>query len=120
MQKGATKLETTKTIAALERQYRKTKVMVWLDLAERLKSGRRRRKSINLWKLEKMAKKFSGKTLVVPGKILGTGEIKEKATVVALEYSAQARKKISEKGHALNFPEALKKAIKPSTMVIVE
>lgn len=120
MKKGPRKLETAKTIAEIEKHYRKTKKALWLDLAERLKKSRRNKISINLWKLEKLARIFRGKTLVVPGKVLGSGEIKEKTTIIALECSESARKKISENGQVFTFSDAIKKGLKPSTMVIVK
>ena len=102
---GPKKLETIKTIAALERHYRKTKQAIWLDIAERLKKPSRQRASINLWKLEKLCEIFDKKTLIVPGKILGFGEITKHVTVIALEYSADAKKKISEKKAKSMKPE---------------
>jgi len=120
MKKGPRKLETSKTIAGLEKRYRKTRKPIWLDIAERLKKSRRKRASVNLWRLERLAQRFSGKTLVVPGKVLGTGEIKEKATIIALEYSLSAKKKIGETGNAITLAEAVKKELKPENMVIVK
>lgn len=114
------RLETRETIAMLEKLARKTKKGFWKDIAERLKASRRKRAKVNLWKLGKLAEKFSGKTLVVPGKVLGTGEIKAKTSVVALYYSRTARQKISEKGNALTFREAIEKKTNPNNMVIVK
>ena len=117
---GPRKMETGRTIAELEKQYRKSKKAVWADLAVRLKKPRKQRPSVNLWKLEKLANLLDGKILVVPGKVLGFGEIRHKATIVALEFSEDARKKISSKGTALSFREAIEKKIKPNEMVLVK
>lgn len=117
---GTTRLETKKTIAELEKQYRKTKKAIWLDLAERLKKPSRKKISVNIWKIEKISGVLGEKALVVPGKVLGFGELSHKTTVIALEYSKEAKKKISEKGHALTFKEAIEKKIKPSEMAIVK
>ena len=117
---GPKKLETIKTIAALERHYRKTKQAIWLDIAERLKKPSRQRASINLWKLEKLCEIFDKKTLIVPGKILGFEENTKHVTVIALEYSADEKKKISEKGKALTILEALAGKHEPKNLVIVK
>ena len=114
------KIETIKTIAVLEKQYRKTKKRVWKKMAEELGKKRRNRTNVNLWKLDKMAKKFSGKTLVVPGKILGQGKIKEKVSVIALEYSESARRKLAKTGKAISFEDAVREKIKPEAMVIIK
>ena len=110
--------DATSTIIQFEKHFKKTKKPVWKDLAKILKKSRRQRTSLNIWKLEKLAKKFSGKTLVVPGKILGSGTLTEKIKVYALEYSDSAIKKINSKGQALIISEVVKE--KPSTIVIVK
>jgi len=117
---GPTKLETAKTIAELEKKYRKSRNAVWLDLASRLGKPRRQRPSVNLWKLEKLSGMLENKILVVPGKVLGFGDLTKKTRVVALEFSADAKKKISAKGEALTLRQAAAKNLKPSEMVIVK
>jgi len=114
------KMETVRTVAELEKQYRKTKQLVWKKLAESVGTARRRRVTINLWKLDRLAKSNSGKVLVVPGKVLGFGSLKEKANVIALEYSGSAMEKINAVGNASTLEDAIKGKVKPSTMVIVK
>jgi large subunit ribosomal protein L18e len=117
---GPTKLETKKIIVEMEKHYKKTKEAIWLDLAERIAKPRRQRVSVNVWKIEKLAKIMDKKILVVPGKILGFGELTLPVQIVALEYSADAKKKISAKGTAMTFREALEKKIKPKEMAIIK
>ncbi len=57
-----------KTIAVLEKAGRQKKQRIWLDLAKRLNKRSRARITVNVWKLESMAEKIKGKTIVVPGK----------------------------------------------------
>lgn len=113
-------METIKVAAELEKAYRKTKKSIWLDLAGRLKKPRRQRAEVNLWKINKLAKILGSKTIVVPGKVLGFGELQNKATVIALEFSGKAEEKINANGKALSFQEALEKKINPKEMVIVK
>lgn len=117
---GPTKLETKKIIAELEKQARKSGQALWLDLAERIAKPRRQRPVVNVWKIERLAKVLDKKILVVPGKVLGFGELSRPVQVVALEYAPDAKKKILEKGTAMTIREALGKKIKPREMAIVK
>ena len=118
---GPKKLATIKAICELEKHYRKTKQAIWLDLAERIGKPSRQRARINLWKIEKLSKILGKKILVVPGKVLGFGELAGETTIVALEYSADAKKKIfASKGHAFTITEAIEKKFKPKEMAIVK
>jgi len=118
---GPTKEKTRKLVALLEKAGRKSKSAIWIELATRVTKPRRQRPDINLWKIEKLAKVFEGKSLVVPGKVLGFGEVSQKASVVALEFSSQAEEKIKKAGgEAILLEEALEKGIKPKNMVIVK
>jgi len=67
----------------------------WLEIASKLASPRRRKVSINLEKIEKETKE--GDTVVIPGKVLGDGEISKKIRVVALSFSDRAEKKLKTK-----------------------
>ncbi len=116
-----TSLEKKKTIALLEKESRKTKEKVWGDLARTIKKPSRSLPSVNLWKLEKMAKKFRGKVLVVPGKVLSEGEIESKAIVAGYRFSEKAKEKLEKKGcTALSLRELIEKKTKPKEMVITE
>ncbi len=92
------KLETTRLVAELEKASRKTEKNLWKDLAKRMDAPRRQNIVVNVGKLSKLAKKFKGKTLIVPGKILSEGDYTEKATIVAISASESAKKKISKTG----------------------
>ncbi len=118
---GPTELSTQVLIRKLEKLGKSSGKAVWLDLAERLGKPRRIRPSVNLWKLEKMAKKFSGKILLVPGKVLSYGQLNSALTVCALEFSAEASRKISEhKGKALPLDEFISKPADANAIVIIK
>ncbi len=113
---GPTKLSTIK----LARDLKKEKQNIWKDLAKRITGIRRNRAEVNLSKLSKMAKKNKGKILIVPGKVLGSGLMEEKATVAALSFSEKAEKEINQKGKTLTLSELVKSKEKPSQMVIIK
>ena len=118
---GPTKEKAKKAIALLEKAGRKSKSAIWLDLATRLSKPRRQRASINLWKIEKLAKIFPGKNLVIAGKVLGKGQLETKASVIAFEFSQEAEEKIKKAGgKAITLEEAVEKKLEAKTMVIVK
>lgn len=115
----AKKLETIKLVASLEKAARKTKKAIWSDLAEKLMSRRRAKKQINLDKLNILAKKFKGKTLVVPGKVLAKGELTEKVTIVAVSASESAKEKIAKSGKYIPLIELSDNATKAKTNELI-
>ncbi len=107
------------TIAVLEKKGRQSKQKIWLDLAERLKKRRRGEIKINLWKLDTMAEKLKGKTVIVPGKVLGKGELTSEITIAAFGFSERAKKEIEKKGKFMTLKELVESETKPSEMVII-
>jgi large subunit ribosomal protein L18e len=90
------KLEMERLIASLEKIGRKTKKKIWKDLAKRLSKPRRHNVVVNIRQLNTMAEKNKNKVLLVPGKILSEGNIKEKAHVIAVDASKKAIEKIEK------------------------
>ncbi len=74
----------------------KDKTPFWKRIAKDLSRPTRSRRSINLSRINRFTK--SGETVVVPGKVLGAGELKHKLSVAAFEFSESAVKKIKEAG----------------------
>jgi large subunit ribosomal protein L18e len=68
----------------------------WKAVAKGLNRPRRKRFEVNLSRLEKFAKQDD--TIIVPGVVLGEGEIKKNVTVAAVKFSSVARKKIEKAG----------------------
>src|SRR2546425_1996859 len=69
---------------------------IWRDVADRLERSRKNWSEVNLSRLGRYATK--GEQVVVPGVILGTGEISTPVTVAAFRASGAARKKIEAAG----------------------
>ena len=104
---GPTKEKTKKLISFLKKEGKNKKI--WKEVADRISSPRRKRLSINLWKLEKLSNKFKDKTFLVTGKVLGKGELNKTLNVAALEFSEKAAEKIKEKnGKVLSLEQAVK------------
>ncbi len=85
--------------ALIEDLYRKAMesgTPLWKAVALGLNRPNRKKYEVNLFIIEKYAD-LNG-TVVVPGVVLGNGEIKKKVTVAALKFSEAARKKIEKAG----------------------
>ena len=73
-----------------------TKVPFWKAVAKGLNRPTRKAYRVNVNKIEKFAK--PKEAVLVPGFVLGSGEIKKPHKVVALKFSASAKQKIESKG----------------------
>jgi large subunit ribosomal protein L18e len=80
---------------------------LWKRVARELSRVRRDRVEVNLSKLDAFAKE--GSTVLVPGKVLGSGNINKKITVAAFNFSRTARQLItSAGGKTMNIDALLK------------
>lgn len=81
----------------IEELYRKgIKYPVWKSVAKALNKPRRKRYEVNLYKIEKFT--HEKETVVVPGVVLGSGEINKPVIIAALRFTQEARKKIENVG----------------------
>jgi large subunit ribosomal protein L18e len=67
----------------------------WLDVARLLSQPRSNLSQINLDKIE--GETEEGDTILIPGKVLGEGEVSKKIRVVALGFSNKAMEKLGRK-----------------------
>jgi large subunit ribosomal protein L18e len=72
------------------------KVALWKQLASDLEKSSRRRKIVNLSKINLYTKE--NETIVVPGKVLGSGVLDHKVTISAYQFSDSAKEKITKAG----------------------
>jgi len=72
----------------------KNKVPLWKRIATELEKPTRKRRKVNIFHIEKNAK--DGETIIIPGKVLATGELTKKVKVAALNFSEQAKNKIKD------------------------
>ena len=69
---------------------------IWKAVAKGLNRPRRKEFDINLYRLDRVA---DGKeTVIVPGTVLGTGDVTKKLNVAAWKFSGSARQKIEKAG----------------------
>ena len=78
------------------------------NIAEKLNKPRRQRVEVNLAHIERHTKK--GETVVVPGVVLGYGELSKPVTISAWKFSKPAKQKIEKsKGKAISIEELVNK-----------
>jgi len=96
MQKRKSNPNLVKLIDELLVASAKNEAKVWKDIAERIAKPRRLYAEVNVSKIERYAK--DNETIIVPGKVLGSGKINKKVTVAALSFSESAKRKIENAG----------------------
>ena len=112
MKKGTTNVLTKELIVGLERK----KNPIWRVLAKELKAGARRRVSVNLWKIDEKTKEND--VVVVPGKVLGDGNLEHKVTVAALSFSSAAKEKLGS--NVISIKELIEKNPKGTGVKILK
>lgn len=80
-------------IKDLEKLANKEKVKLWKAIAKELKKSTRRKRQVNLEKINRLTKE--NQTIIVPGKVLAKGEINHKVNVAAFQFSEKAKTKLS-------------------------
>ena len=83
-------------IGELKDHSRSTGSAIWRDTASRLGSSRKNWAEPNLSHISRHSDKKE--TVLVPGKVLGSGEINGKQTVAAYSFSEGAKSKIEASG----------------------
>ena len=99
--------ETRKLIVLLEKTSKKTKNRIWRRIAEYLKGSRSHHAEINVGVLSRLT--HANEVVVVPGKVLGDGEIDHSIKVAAYRFSKSAYDKISSAwGKCITIEELIK------------
>lgn len=89
------------TIDVLEQQ----EAPIWSSVAENLGKVNRKRPEVNISDIERVAEE--DETVVVPGKVLGTGRLTKEVNVAAFKVSDSAREKIEAEGGDFMFIQEL-------------
>jgi len=96
------------TIWTLRQAFKKNKAPIWRALEEELAGPRANRREINVRRLAEITK--ADEVVVIPGKVLGTGDLGHKLTVCAFSMSENAAKKIiNTGGKVVTFEDLIKK-----------
>ena len=110
--------ELRELIRFLKKQSRENNTNVWRDIAERLAKPKRKRIAVNISHLNRSTQR--NEVVVVPGKILGTGEMGHPITVAAFAFSEKAKERIkARRGKCLSFSDLIKKNPKGSKVRII-
>lgn len=90
----------------------------WKSISKLLNKPRRKRFEVNVFKINKFCKE--NETVLVPGIVLGNGEINKKVNVVALKFSKNAKRKIEDAGgKTINIWDGFKKIKKIKDIRII-
>jgi len=94
-------------IGQLKTAGRLNEAPLWRDIASRLEGPSRNWAQVNLSKVA--AHVGDGERAVIPGKLLGDGELAKAVTIVAVSASASAKAKVAKAGgQVLTLAEAVK------------
>lgn len=94
-------------------------VKIWKDIAKRLERSNRRHAEVNISKINRYSS--PDETILVPGKILGSGQLDHKVNVAAMGFSKKAQEKIDAAGgKCLNITQILDENPKGSKIRIIE
>ncbi|MFH1071910.1 MAG: 50S ribosomal protein L18e [Nanoarchaeota archaeon] len=104
-------------IAELKKLSSQNNCMLWKRIASDLEKSTRNRRVVNVYKIDQHA--AENETVIVPGKVLGVGELSKKVSVAAYTFSEEAFRKIQQKGEALTIPELMQKNPKAKNVKIL-
>jgi len=91
----------------LRQASKKNNAPIWLRLAELAMKPSRARRVMNLGQLDKFAN--DNDVIVVPGKVLGTGNISHKITLCSFSISTSGAKKVVQsRGKVVDFAQLIK------------
>ena len=118
MRTGPTNPHLQSLIATLKRESHTHEAGLWAAVAHDLERPTRQRRVVNLSCINRHT--ASNETVVVPGKVLGSGELDHSLTVAAFDFSSRAREQITKsKGTCLTILELIKKDPKGKNIKII-
>jgi large subunit ribosomal protein L18e len=110
--------ELIQLISLLKKESKEKQAGIWHDVAEYLSSSRSHRVAINLSSISRNTKRAD--VIVVPGKVLGTGNINHAVTIAAFSVSEKAKVKLeAAKAKVISISELLEKNPKGSNVKII-
>ncbi|MCB9362204.1 50S ribosomal protein L18e [Candidatus Woesearchaeota archaeon] len=115
---GPTNSELLGLIQQLKTVSIKEKAGIWKQVATELEKPTRQRRVVNVSRLNHVT--VADNTVVVPGKVLGTGVLNHKMTVAAYSFSTTAKAQIEKvKGKAISISDLLKENPKGKNVRII-
>jgi large subunit ribosomal protein L18e len=96
----------TTLILLLKNKSRENEAKIWREIASRLETPNRNYAEVNLSKINRYAQ--NGETIIVPGKVLGSGVLEQSVKIAALNFSASATSKIRDaKGQCMTIEQLI-------------
>ena len=103
----STNEELQSLIVSLRKAATEGEVKLWKRIASDLSKPTRQRRAVNLSRIDRFTK--DNDVVIVPGKVLSSGDINHKIQVAAFTFSKAAKEKIAQaKGNAISISELLK------------
>lgn len=88
--------QITQLVKILKEKSYQEEAALWKQLAQRLEKPTRQSAEVNISRINRYS--APDETVLVPGKVLGSGALDHKVRVVALDFSQSAAEKIIEAG----------------------
>ena len=105
-------------IQQLRKESSTQKAELWKRIADDLEKPTRQRRVVNLSRINRFTK--PQETIIIPGKVLGTGMLEHGVTIAAFAFSGTSKQKIEEaKGKAIMITELLKQNPKGKDVRII-
>jgi len=102
-------------LLSLIRTLKKEKSNFWKAVAKNLEISTRRKRIINISKINRLAK--DNEIIVVPGKVLSQGSLSKNVKIAAYQFSDSAKNKL--KSNAITIQDLLKQKPKTSELRIL-
>ncbi|ACS89409.1 MULTISPECIES: 50S ribosomal protein L18e [Thermococcus] len=116
---GPTDINLRRLIRYLRKKSNEENVKVWKDIAWRLERPRRQKAEVNISKINRHTKE--GDIIVVPGSVLGAGDLDHKVIVAAWKFSEKAKEKIIQAGgEAITIEDLIERNPRGSGVIIME
>jgi large subunit ribosomal protein L18e len=110
--------EIVQLIRFLKKQSKEKEANIWLDVAAYLSKPSRQRIAVNLSRINRHTEKSD--TIVVPGKVLGSGVLDHAVTVAAFNLSEKAKEKLTAaKAKYMSISELVEKNPTGSNVKII-
>ncbi|OLS24585.1 MAG: 50S ribosomal protein L18e [Candidatus Heimdallarchaeota archaeon LC_2] len=116
--KGPTDPNVASLIVELRKASKNNEAPIWRSISKKLQKSRRTRPQVNVSKLNRFTE--NDEFVVIPGKVLGSGELNHSVNVAAVTFSEGARNKIlAAEGRVLTISELINEKPKGSGVKIL-
>ena len=95
VEKAQSRKENMELVSLVDK-LKKEKKPIWKKVVKELLAPRRNRAQVNISKLDQLCNE--GAVILVPGKVLGAGNLSKKLTIAAFSFSQSAKKLIDGSG----------------------